>query len=254
MPLMDGYVATSNIRTSKTFARLPRVRGAPIVAMTASAIQGDREKCEKAGMDDYLSKPVKKPNLERMLVRWALEGRRKQALLSVNANDSARPGQSQESSYNSQSTGSHESPQDHLSSELDRLEYSQRTALERSHESVSDKAERQEQAEEKAMSLRDNLLMGAGDDPRKRLGRGPSEQNIHDAEGATSAQSHMLTTANMQALDDYAAHSAKKKAHKPSADRTLSVAATVGDETPSLAPSTSMPRLAPVRSRLQEHD
>lgn len=43
--------------------------------MTASAIQGDQEKCKKAGMDDYMAKPVKAKLLERMLVRWSLNRR-----------------------------------------------------------------------------------------------------------------------------------------------------------------------------------
>ena len=43
--------------------------------MTASAIQGDREKCFDAGMSDYLSKPVEQVALEQMLVKWALAGR-----------------------------------------------------------------------------------------------------------------------------------------------------------------------------------
>ncbi|KKY26027.1 putative histidine kinase hhk6p [Diplodia seriata] len=57
MPIMDGYKATHTIRTQAPFKDTPSIRNIPIVAMTASAIQGDKEKCQKAGMDDYLSKP-----------------------------------------------------------------------------------------------------------------------------------------------------------------------------------------------------
>ena len=74
MPILDGYQATHIIRHHKPYATIDSIRAIPIVAMTASAIQGDKEKCQKAGMDDYLAKPVRGPTLEKMLLRWALEG------------------------------------------------------------------------------------------------------------------------------------------------------------------------------------
>jgi len=69
---MDGYRATHTIRTQQPFR--DRVKDIPIVAMTASAIQGDKEKCQKAGMDDYLSKPVRANVLEKMLLKWTAAG------------------------------------------------------------------------------------------------------------------------------------------------------------------------------------
>ncbi|KAK3354634.1 putative histidine kinase group protein [Neurospora tetraspora] len=68
MPLIDGYLCTHLLRHHVPYRTY--VRDVPIVAMTASAIQGDKEKCKRAGMDDYLSKPVKSKTLEKMLVRW----------------------------------------------------------------------------------------------------------------------------------------------------------------------------------------
>ena len=53
MPILDGYGATRKIRTQEPFVASAQL---PIIAMTASAIQGDKEKCKKAGMDDYLAK------------------------------------------------------------------------------------------------------------------------------------------------------------------------------------------------------
>jgi CheY-like chemotaxis protein len=76
MPILDGYRATHLIRHHSPYSALPGMRAVPIIAMTASAIQGDREKCERAGMDDYLAKPVKGKTLERMLVKWALKRKR----------------------------------------------------------------------------------------------------------------------------------------------------------------------------------
>ncbi|OQO00447.1 hypothetical protein B0A48_13796 [Cryoendolithus antarcticus] len=262
MPIMDGYLATATIRTSKDFAGNSRVRATPIVAMTASAIHGDRERCEESGMDDYLSKPVKKPNLERMLVKWALEGRRKRAIAERNGISSLRPNVSREQTSHTSGTGSlgsGESPEEHLSRELDRLEYTQRHALERISESANDTAMRQQRAEEKAMTLRDDLLVESGEDPRKRLGRGLSEQNVHDAEERQFASgSHALTAANMHKLDVASDRPVNKFRHKASVDRSSSVAAEVGDGVRSTAgngqPQAYGHKLTLRPSPLQQHD
>lgn len=70
MPILDGVKTTQVIRHNDAFKSDPYLKSVPIIAMTASAIQGDREKCERAGMDDYLAKPVKRGTLETMLVKW----------------------------------------------------------------------------------------------------------------------------------------------------------------------------------------
>ncbi|KAI5799045.1 hypothetical protein EDC01DRAFT_28541 [Geopyxis carbonaria] len=103
MPELDGYSATRAIRAGKLPLPLPLpspsssagdllrpksprlalarqkardyLASVPIVAMTASAIQGDREKCRDAGMDDYLAKPVRGGMLEKMLVKWCSASR-----------------------------------------------------------------------------------------------------------------------------------------------------------------------------------
>ncbi len=72
MPVMDGYETTGIIRTSQTLG----LQAIPIVAMTANALKGDREKCLAAGMDDYVSKPVKEQDLATMIEKWIrLRGR-----------------------------------------------------------------------------------------------------------------------------------------------------------------------------------
>ncbi|EIN11253.1 hypothetical protein PUNSTDRAFT_82821 [Punctularia strigosozonata HHB-11173 SS5] len=64
MPEMDGYEATTRLRS------MPQTMHIPVIAMTASAIRGDREKCLDKGMSDYLSKPVKSRVLEEMILKW----------------------------------------------------------------------------------------------------------------------------------------------------------------------------------------
>jgi signal transduction histidine kinase/DNA-binding response OmpR family regulator/HPt (histidine-containing phosphotransfer) domain-containing protein len=68
MPVMDGFAATSEIRRHER-AR-GRERQLPIIAITANALQGDRESCLAAGMDDYLSKPFTQQALGQTLSRW----------------------------------------------------------------------------------------------------------------------------------------------------------------------------------------
>ncbi len=64
MPIMDGYTAMRQIRKDDTLKHLP------IIALTAKALKGDRQKCIQAGADDYLSKPVDYDGLIRLAKAW----------------------------------------------------------------------------------------------------------------------------------------------------------------------------------------
>lgn len=69
MPEMDGYEATMNIRKGKADQQFSN-SNLPIIAMTANAMKGDREKCIAAGMDDYISKPVDPNIIQEKLNHW----------------------------------------------------------------------------------------------------------------------------------------------------------------------------------------
>ena len=65
MPIMDGYRATEILRSQETGKT-----HLPVIALTANAMKGDRERCLAAGMDDYLAKPVKQASLIAKIEHW----------------------------------------------------------------------------------------------------------------------------------------------------------------------------------------
>jgi CheY-like chemotaxis protein len=67
MPVMDGWIATCKIREAEE----KKDRRIPIIAMTAHAFKGDRERCLDAGMDDYLTKPIDPDELKDILRKWS---------------------------------------------------------------------------------------------------------------------------------------------------------------------------------------
>lgn len=73
MPVMDGYEATKVIRQDADYADLP------IIAMTANAMKGDREKCILYGMSDYISKPIDVIRLYKLLAKWIKPAHPKEA-------------------------------------------------------------------------------------------------------------------------------------------------------------------------------
>ncbi len=91
MPVMDGYTATRVLRQRETETGGARV---PVIAMTANAMAGDREKCLAAGMDDYLSKPLNRALLEQTLRKWLRAGapiRPDAAVRAANSTPAAPP-------------------------------------------------------------------------------------------------------------------------------------------------------------------
>jgi CheY-like chemotaxis protein len=65
MPVMDGFETTRQLRLIEQFANLP------IIAMTANVMASDREECFAAGMNDFMSKPVRLNDLREKVVQWA---------------------------------------------------------------------------------------------------------------------------------------------------------------------------------------
>jgi CheY-like chemotaxis protein len=83
MPVMDGYEASRRIRQDGRFATLP------IMAMTANAMSGDKEKCLDAGMNDHIAKPIDVNHLFRTLARWVKPYQPEQAEVATAPADAA---------------------------------------------------------------------------------------------------------------------------------------------------------------------
>lgn len=213
MPILDGYRATHRIRTQEPFKSSNIIRRIPIVAMTASAIQGDREKCQRAGMDDYLAKPVKPKLLEKMLVKWGIETRRKQErakehgssldsedsrLVALSTPTDQSEGAPEEKIDNHKPKRNAEALTRHLSDKLNSIDFANRSIMQQSRESENDREARRAEAEEKASSLRDDKLLAATDNPRKHQHFFSEEEK---AEQRGISKSHALTKENIERFE-----------------------------------------------------
>jgi two-component system sensor histidine kinase/response regulator len=70
MPVLDGFAATRELRLREATTHAGHT---PVIAMTANAMEGDRERCLAAGMDDYLAKPITSRAIDEVLARWLPE-------------------------------------------------------------------------------------------------------------------------------------------------------------------------------------
>lgn len=211
MPIMDGYRATHVIRHHMPYKA--QSQDIAIVGLTASAIHGDREKCMKAGMDDYLAKPVRGKILEKMLVKWIVKKRKPgghaRSQSAQMADDSSDEGHGSECPE----PWAHESVQKQLAKQTARSTPS-RPSLNRQHsrkmiemvekktiatlgtESEGDRVEERLEAEDTATRLRDNKLIQLAESEKHGEKLPPRPLAVPD-----QGQGHALTEENVEKLE-----------------------------------------------------
>lgn len=209
--MLDGYKATHTIRHTAPFVNNKQLQNTPIVAMTASAIQGDREKCESAGMNDYLAKPVKGKILERMLIKWATT--RRKHLAEPESGDLTRLGRGQNQPLLAESSRSQlfdvseestpparekEAPAnpEKLEFKLEEIDFASNSALARSSETPVSRALQHLENDEMAIKLRDEQLISSGDDPKEQV------NHFEETEIVNKASDQKLTRENIEKLSD----------------------------------------------------
>ena len=199
MPILDGYRATHVLRHHSPYTGIEGLRAVPIIAMTASAIQGDREKCKEAGMNDYLAKPVKAKTLEMMLLKWAS---RRKAMHNESVNlGPAEP----ETTCTDTKASSHDPNTPYYStanSAEDREDTRARTSTDNPPwlSSEGDRDMLQCEAEEKATLLRDDKLLAAGSSHayNTQTHMGPPSRGVSRRPGSPTPA---LTEENINMLD-----------------------------------------------------
>jgi len=215
MPILDGYKTTETIRTQAPFKNISRIRKIPIVAMTASAIQGDREKAERSGMDDYLAKPVNRSLLERMILKWTVHRKNTQSKLREQEDSSSQEPTPIADEESSQNSPPHPGPpqralsHSEIERELGEITYETSTKIDKATKSVDEHEKARQQQEEKASSLRDAKIISFSDDNRMHVRS--AEREGQKAGGrvfddSITKNTHALTKANMDMLVEQHQH------------------------------------------------
>ena len=187
MPIMDGYHATRTTRTHEQFKNSAWIRNTPIVAMAASAIQGDRQKCQRSGID-YLTKSAKGELLEKMLVKCVIEGKpkwefaQKDDQQAESSSSRKHPGTIFPKTHHTQycnplpiypeaaapkESSSIFRPQS-LTTQLGQVRFERIAALLKSSEGDGDGILRRVDVERKTSSIRNNMLVWSGENTQAR--------------------------------------------------------------------------------------